>query len=140
RRGDVGRGNPLPSRILSNEVTNHSSQNRYHTLQDPQYGMDLPGQVFPISLSSSVGFVSCSSVSKSLCSVSEKENPTKKSATNFISPETEEDITPMISQVQDVLFNVSISQEGWEFHSFAFKDDGCSVGLIHPDLVEFTGS
>jgi len=83
--------------------------------------MDLPGQVSPISLSSSVGFVSCSLVSKSLCFVSEKENPTKKSTTNFIiSSETEEDITPMISQVQDVLFNIFVSQEGREFHSFAF--------------------
>src|SRR5690606_41091146 len=68
--------------------------------------------------------------------------PTRRSSdlTNFItSSEAEEDITPMISQVQDVLFNVFVSQEGQEFHSFAFKDDGCSVGLIHPDLVEFTG-
>src|SRR5690606_42080126 len=69
--------------------------------------------------------------------------PTRRSSdlTNFItSSEAEEDITPMISQVQDVLFNVFVSQEGQEFHSFAFKDDGCSVGLIHPDLVEFTRS
>lgn len=96
--------------------------------------MDLPH----LSLSSSIGFVYGSSFD-----FQEKETPTKKIATSYEFPfaqvSEEEDITPMISHVPDVLFQVIVSQEGKEFHSFAFKDDGCSVCLIHPDLVEFTG-